>query len=123
MSAGQFTRGPWKRSKLFARIYITSPDGVVAEVNPAPESGSGDANADVIAAAPELVEALRVLVARDTLERTHGHHDYAPGSPVDKEWRAARDALAKALSVQPSAPVVDRVAQSWADHDITGRDQ
>lgn len=58
-----FTRGPWKRSELFTGgIYVTSKDGVIADVRPV-EGGAGEANALVIAAAPELVDALRDLLS------------------------------------------------------------
>lgn len=69
--------------------------GYLAEVR---DCGSGDvsANAQLIAAAPDLLEALSALVKQDDDDRLAGTTAYVKGSPMYKKWQAARAAIAKA---------------------------
>lgn len=89
-----FTRGPWKRSELFTGgIYVTSKDGVIADVRPI-EDGVGEANALLIAAAPELVDALRESI--DLIKSWHGPEAWDIYYEHSPEMKRLRAALAKA---------------------------
>lgn len=63
MSA-KFTPGPWLADGHFV---TAGPRSIVADCEPTP---LGAANAQLIAAAPELAEALRVLVRGSPHDRT-----------------------------------------------------
>lgn len=95
------TPGPWKVSPLLSAsenhrgFHIISPDGWrLAQVQPYDEDGvQGGANAQLIAAAPELLEALEAALAwyMDTPEFIHGDDSM----PMDT-FNEAHDAIAKA---------------------------
>lgn len=88
------TKGPW--SFDFGTIggpSIKSASGVVADVRTYGVRTGGpldpvcEANARLIAAAPDLLTALEALVPADMLEHPH---DFGP------DWHAARRAIARA---------------------------
>ena len=87
------TPGPWA-------IYVNAPSDVVIrkmskdgyELCAIARVSSGYANAHLIAAAPELLEALRGMLALDEEHHQRGHCD----DDVCAEVRKARAAIAKA---------------------------
>lgn len=95
------TPGPWIHSTDLGQIgSVETPDGVVVAQAQQIMRGAGDlqlreANARLIAAAPELLEALRSLIGwipnAQTLERM-GFHTKAPM----ESYELARKAIAKA---------------------------
>lgn len=97
MSAPAFTPGPWQ--------YLRSPSGPIrvgpshnctVAVAPFPPTGDQEANARLIAAAPELFDALNALVnavSPDDNDKSYEPH-FRPA------LKAARTALAKAQGAQ-----------------------
>ncbi len=63
MSEAKFTKGPWKitESKLQNKIIIEGDNYVISDVND-PTMNEDIANAHLIAAAPEMYEALLYLI-------------------------------------------------------------
>lgn len=62
MSAPKFTPGPWRMHDMEAGVIVAGrPGGEVANVNNG--FGDRDANAALIAAAPDLYEALKSAVS------------------------------------------------------------
>ncbi len=59
----QHTPGPWKRSGQFERAIVTEHGSVVANVEPNGYQYEVQANIDLIAAAPELLEACHMAAA------------------------------------------------------------
>jgi hypothetical protein len=80
------TPGPW----LEASRYIVTDEYTICEMFSARTREERDANQRLIAAAPELLEALKRLVA----ERT-------AGLASKETWGIARAAIAKAEEVKP----------------------
>jgi hypothetical protein len=108
MSAGQHTPGPWKVSGLGGpweqRLNIRADEwGCVAQVGLNPSLPSWDApqraNARLIAAAPDLLEALQAAV---------GSMEKATGGISRCDWIAgARAAIAKATWATVEEPQPD----------------
>lgn len=101
MSNTKHTPGPWHVGRVATtqgqHFAITSPNGDhIATIGEAINShnGSGNAyvNARVIAAAPELLEALQNLTKWANVAAC----DREPGSILDQNIEAARAAIAKA---------------------------
>ena len=95
MSAGTFTPGPWKVVQRSSNEMMCSFVGVVVGDDliemPGPQSNVGTANARLISAAPDLLEALIELVQE--FDITLGNR----GNPDTTEIRRARAAIAKAI--------------------------
>ena len=65
--------GPWQANKSFVWTAGHDPEGAVASVNACWTEEAQKANARLIAAAPDLLEALRIITAiAATLPGTHG---------------------------------------------------
>lgn len=94
MSAAKHTPGPWvladRNKKGFAaRIISGDPNsGIVADAYGGGEMAQVDANAKLIAAAPELADAVEMLLKRIAGDCTREEADAAPDN--------ARSALRKA---------------------------
>jgi hypothetical protein len=114
--AGQYTPGPWRvglAPGVPDELEILSPQrffqvasvwgglDVNDDTNP-----TMHANARLIAAAPELLDALRRLVVHDEAA------DWREGLPNCAELDRARDAIAKAIGAPPSADAVREDAES-----------
>jgi hypothetical protein len=78
------TPGPWKEKRKLA-IY-SADDEPICAVFPAETEGQSAANARLIAAAPDLLEALRGF---------HPSQIKAPGE-LARAWEVAKAAIAKA---------------------------
>ena len=94
------TPGPWrvKKRKMDARIFGNVDGGPIATVHYVIENASNphdEANARLIAAAPELLEALELLVAQEDWYR----EEVPPESPVGKAYAA----IAKARGTEGGA--------------------
>ena len=92
------TPGPWHTGSTI-RTVIFAPDGyAIADAKTFHNMRQADtkANARLIAAAPDLLQALQQLISGDERDRADGLHLYQKGSPRDKTWDAARSAIAKA---------------------------
>ena len=82
------TPGPWEmRGPCASGRYSVIHNGPLFYVGDAGEPGDGEANARLAAAAPELLEALRELVA---------YHGSDVDNGLDELLTAARTAIAKA---------------------------
>lgn len=101
----QHTPGPWTIDKVFA--LIMGPNGEeVAAIHAAGEGdnkrvkrGTAQANAALIAAAPEMAEALRQIIwklNRKTCNSLDGHCEWAKIDINDAVIREAKAVLAKA---------------------------
>ena len=93
------TPGPWRVAMYLGGAWtVTSSPlseprgGEIVEVVYGPNGGTSKANARLIAAAPELLEALRGMLALDDEHHQRGHCD----DDVCAEVRKARAAIAKA---------------------------
>jgi hypothetical protein len=101
----QHTPGPWTITRYEDEpetyVYFQAPDwlnfarAAIRRVDDAEDSPTGIANARLIAAAPDMLEALES--AADELERIADIHGYGRASIL----RAARAAIAKATGGQP----------------------
>ena len=97
-SAGKHTPGPWlaKESSSSRKQLIVCPRGQIAEIGfvsiPVSE---WEANARLIAAAPDLLAALERMLARFQVITPDGYSD--PGGDIS----AARIAVARAKVPQP----------------------
>ena len=93
MSKPAWTPGPWNTEAGDSVINVLHGTERVAATNTKPYWKKYDerdvANARLIAAAPELYEALKAFMFAD------GHDDF------EDEWPAARAAIAKAEGRQP----------------------
>ena len=93
-----FTPGPWfVPTPIYRTLYVEARVGngmlqEVASCGPTAEPSQQAANARLIAAAPELLEALRGMLALDEEHHQRGHCD----DDVCAEVRKARAAIAKA---------------------------
>lgn len=85
------TRGPWRVGNNQFHAYIHSQAGVVAEVFQDDEHCNVEANAQLIAAVPDLLEALKE--AFQHLETIYGRN-HERGEP--HVFKMAREAIAKA---------------------------
>ena len=97
MSTPQHTPGPWFQES--PDTVSDSNGGLVAAVYPgAPRASQIDANARLIAAAPELLEALqRLLTAPEGSTMALGCHDSGPHYVAACDaWDTARAAINKA---------------------------
>lgn len=101
MSAGKWTKGPWTvcpsyRNEYTKRVPVkvgSAPAITIAETLGAPKGDVADANAALIAAAPEMAEALERLI--DVLNIAAIRHKGA--TPAEAEAvRLGADALRKA---------------------------
>jgi hypothetical protein len=93
MSERKWTPGPWFQSCESIdpdwHIVTTKGGGVIANVF-APQN----ANANLIAAAPDMLEALRALMDLNDNGGPFGGEIYQ--DRLDRAWRRARAAIAKA---------------------------
>ena len=89
------TPGPWTYEQISNNAYVIDENGsaVMLYRNPDDEM---KANARLIAAAPELLEALEGMLAIDQENHQRGHDD----DDVCKEVQTARAAIAKAKGEQ-----------------------
>jgi hypothetical protein len=99
------TAGPWSLSAGYHKTVSGEPADWTIEGGPhgnaiafLSDDNAGpryerDANARLIAAAPDLLEALKYC--RDLLEDVNGF-DYRPDDVAANEWAAVRAAIAKA---------------------------
>lgn len=105
MTDTKFTPGPWgieeTRDHLWIGVILSNgkPDPIVTYVDHGPDftteaDATGKANAHLIAAAPELYEALDELF--DLLTSGHSSWDDAYDNLPDKQFKKIRAALAKA---------------------------
>jgi hypothetical protein len=60
-----------------------------------------EANARLIAAAPDLLDALQALCDADSKDRESGQRRYMLGSPMDRMFKAAREAISRATGTTP----------------------
>lgn len=81
------TPGPWKATGKEVGTDYEATHGMVASIIGMPNRWETEANARLIAAAPDLYAAVEALLA---LHADDGTRDDVP------EWKAARAALAKA---------------------------
>lgn len=93
MSESKYTPGPWETTQTLRGVksFKTMVSAFPGEGSPIPictasPSDTGEANARLIAAAPELLEALKELI-RNT----------RPIRPLSQHWAAAEAAIAKAV--------------------------
>lgn len=106
MSEFKGTPGPWfEYREGFSTVYVEAKlrDGVIQEVAACGPTEAGQeaqsANARLIAAAPELLEALQdMLSGWKYIRQTHGDM-YGVG--WDRSEQKATEAIAKALGQQP----------------------
>ena len=92
MSAAKHTPGPWRTGDVFNTVF-GPPNG-----NPAPQTiatvARGDkANAKLIAAAPDMAEALREIASGNAMDASK---PYTMADVIVKYQDMARAALAKA---------------------------
>lgn len=90
-----FTKGPWRTGDMFNRVF-GPPNG-----NPAPEiiatvHKGNKANANLLAAAPELLEAL--YMALPYVETALEDQGYKPGA-VDRMVKQIHGAISKATGL------------------------
>jgi len=85
-----YTKGPWKFTELGDNRFISDAEGrTVCNLLPQARPLVRErANARLIAAAPELLEALRLVLAHD-------------GALTGADWTAIRAAIAKAEGRAP----------------------
>lgn len=94
----KYTPGPWVLENRGCKYIVSKPgDGYitrdVCRLDGSTMSAfAQEANARLIAAAPELLEALRGLLALDKEHHQRGHDD----EDICQEVQAARAAIAKA---------------------------
>ena len=97
MDKEQFTPGPWKmeRNKIW-KYNDGSTAFILAECgNGYTKYNTVEANANLIAAAPDMYEALKELVTLKALKDNFGKDaEYEARQP--KAWEAAKNALSKA---------------------------
>ena len=87
---GAHSIGPWSVVKKYnGTVVIAAHGGLVASMEAGSQS-MRDANASLIAAAPDLLEALRALLWSMTI------HDGEDGTWGAEEARAARAAIERA---------------------------
>jgi hypothetical protein len=93
MSA-KHTPGPWAHDGegIVWAVDQQAFGGWIADCR----NGAMDQNARLIAAAPELLDALKALCTADFKDKEGGTHGYAIGSRRDRLWEAARELIAKA---------------------------
>lgn len=96
------TPGPWFTSRPHGTIYIEarlrgSTLQEVAAVGPTEAPEQQEANARLVAAAPELLEALQLLEAEMVLSGNAGSEDYGWKPAIEK----TRAAIAKATGATP----------------------
>ena len=108
MSAAKHTPGPWRYQPGFLTVYTCSHGETgITQAIAKPLDGNGDfnpptmeANARLISAAPDLLEALKDAVS--SLEYVNTHHPEATGCGVRQERiEAGLKAIAKAEGAQP----------------------
>lgn len=93
----KFTPGPWKihNKNLNYKIKIRDSTGdTVCVILPAQDDGCTLADASLIAAAPELYEALQAMTAAF---RLYVGHEADPAQDEVDAFKLARAALAKAV--------------------------
>ena len=86
MAEAKFTPGPW-RIEASPPVIAGANGNLVAEMRRQREKGEADANARLIAAAPELYAALEAMVKQ---------YNFGDTLPAAHPLIAARAALAKA---------------------------
>ncbi len=95
--ATKHTPGPWKQEGNNIVADYTATCGVVASVSAMPNKWETEANARLIAAAPELLEALRdVMGWYDTSDVAHLMTKQGEQAEYQRTLRAARAAIALA---------------------------
>ena len=95
MSEVKHTPGPWQWTQHFDPTISIYKDGfgTLARLYDS-AAGTGKANARLIAAAPDLLEALKTLVPM--LDEWHKEHPDCVGDKEPHAIKAARAAIAKA---------------------------
>lgn len=111
-AAGEHTPGPWRAEHTGYYWQVSSAEGTVTDACPSQFIGGGTienpsprekANARLIAAAPDLLEALQKLVAlHDTFCARHGNQEDAYNLVATRwaDFDAARAAILKARATQ-----------------------
>jgi hypothetical protein len=89
MSEASYTPGPWKVDGSFV---VDQKGSVICDTTPAGPNGDDEVNARLIAAAPELLQALTLLFKEVEAEATESMLDGPLGDALVK----AHDAIAKA---------------------------
>jgi len=94
---GKHTPGPWTFTKARTIIHISNGVRPIAEVPCRADKRTvypeAEANARLIAAAPEMLEALKAFAEMPTSDESPGTH---PDHDMDELIFAARAAIAKA---------------------------
>ena len=96
MSEGEHTPGPWVvngAGGTFERIATLKPAGVAVSAHSEPLPAKEIPNARLIAAAPDLLAALRLVLEDSLCAIQHGENKQCSGCLA---VRAARAAIAKA---------------------------
>ena len=97
-TAGQHTPGPWTHNATgspdYAKQYAVYPEGSGRDVAIVYDCEQAEANAQLIAAAPDLLEACRGLLA--VLTAGGGHNPYPVGTQTHAALSAAMRAVAQA---------------------------
>ena len=83
------TLGPWKVGVQNGELVILADNEVIARIEPTRDNEIKDANARLIAAAPEMYDVLQDLIA--ALER----YDNDPYQEELPDWRDAEKLLAR----------------------------
>ena len=93
-----YTKGEWHNHKGIIETHYAPRGAVIAEVNSA--TSQWEANAHLIAAAPDMYEALRLLTNLYIANRGSNHAFTVTITPAKSEvlgcWKDAELALAKA---------------------------
>ncbi|MFV2949993.1 hypothetical protein [Pseudomonas japonica] len=101
MDGNKFTPGPWfTKREGFSTVYVEARlrQGVIQEVAACGPTEAGreqqEANARLIAAAPDLLRALELVME----DKAPGYHDCIDDGEPECAWCIARKAITKATS-------------------------